>query len=853
MHPPPALRSPAPPHVPASTDPLLAGYPSLAAQDAGDRFDELFDSPAAAAQGRARPAWAPLLAALRDTAPAQLQARAREVERMLRENGVTYNVYADPRGAARPWDLDLLPFVLSAGEWRGIEGAIMQRARLLDRVLADVYGEQRLLRDGALPAALVHGHRGFLRPCHGIANYRDTPLHLYAADLARAPDGRWWVIGDRTQGPTGAGYALENRLAISRAFPELFRGMRVQRLAGFFATLRDSLAARAPRRAPDGGASDEPPLIVLLTPGPYNETWTEQAFLARYLGFPLVVGNDLTVRDGFVWLKTLSGLQRVSVILRRLDDDFCDPLELRSDSALGVPGLTEAVRRGTVVIANNLGSGLLESGALLGYLPALAERLLGEPLKMPSVATWWCGEPAALEDAIARLDDLVIKPAFPQLRVSPVFGRDLDGAARDALVARMRERPHAFVAQESVHVSRAPVWRNADATLGASILGLRVYACALGDGRYAVMPGGLARVATDARQRAVTMQSGGASKDIWVLAEGSVESTTLLRSDDAPVHPVRGNERLASRTVENLFWFGRYAERVDDQARLLRRTLDTLFAASPEERGPDWLTMIALCRQAELLDAEVQPDDPEIQALLLEAVLGAPERGLPVLLRTFHDVASRLHERLSLDNWRVLNQMVQQLASPRRPATVDAATQRLDQAIQFSMTLSGFALDGMTRDLGWRFLSIGRRIERLQAMTQLLRHALSMPRTANLDWLLELGDSIATYRARYVSRAQWPLVLDLLVTDDTNPRAVAFQLAGLVGALDKIAFLDDGQTRDMLSPLAAELQALRSDGALVHGSRRLEAWLARTFEASGTLSDRLCLRFFSYAGNRSGG
>jgi uncharacterized circularly permuted ATP-grasp superfamily protein len=366
---------------------------------------------------------------------------------------------------------------------------------------------------------------------------------LYAADLARSPDGRWWVVADRTQTPAGAGYALENRLVISRLFPELFRDLKVRHLASFFATLRDSLALWAPR-------DDDAPLTVLLTPGPFNETYFEHAYLARYLGFPLVEGSDLTVRDGCVWLKTLSGLQRVHAILRRLDDDHCDPLELRGDSALGIAGLTDAMRRGKVLVANALGSGLIESGMLLQYLPRLAELLLGEPLKLPSVATWWCGEPSALEAAIARLGELVIKPAFPQSPFEPIFGAVLTRLGREVLVAHMRARPHEYMAQELVRPSQAPVWdHHHPRRMLAGAIGLRVFACASPNG-YVVMPGGLTRVAAGADARVVSMQRGGASKDSWVLSPAPVSTFSLLHRGVGPQELVRSGATRSSRVVE---------------------------------------------------------------------------------------------------------------------------------------------------------------------------------------------------------------------------------------------------------------------------------------------------------------
>src|SRR5258706_8055992 len=422
---------------------LLSEYPQES-----NRYDELFEAPQTP-----RAPWKPVIEQLAAWPAERMRQRVQSVHSQVLENGVTYNVYADPQGADRPWELDLLPMILPQEDWNAIEAAIVQRATLINKILVDVYGEQRLLKEGLLPAPLVYGHAGFLRPCVRKRPADDVMLHFYAADLARSPDGRWWVIDDRTQAPSGAGYALENRIIISRAFPQLFRDLKVQHLAQFFATLRDSLAHWAPQPEGTSGA----PFTVLLTPGPHNETYFEHTYLARYLGLPLVEGSDLTVRDGCVWLKTLSGLKRVHAILRRLDDDYCDPLELRSNSSLGIPGLVDAMRRGNVLVANALGSNLLESSTLLGFLPRLAEELLGEPLKMPSVATWWCGEPAALDDVAAKLDRLVIKSAFPQIRVAPMFGADLDERGRKRVLAMLRSRPNHFVGQEIIKLAPGPV------------------------------------------------------------------------------------------------------------------------------------------------------------------------------------------------------------------------------------------------------------------------------------------------------------------------------------------------------------------------------------------------------------
>ena len=576
---------------------LLDRYPLTAGT-----YHELLDD-----QGQVRAHWQRLLEQLQRSSPGQLAQRQALLTRQIHENGVTYNVYADPKGADRPWELDLLPHVIAADEWQLLSTGIAQRARLLNAVLADLYGPQRLIREGLLPAELVFGHNNFLWPCQGICPPEQTFLHLYAVDLARSPDGRWWVTADRTQAPSGAGYALENRMSVSRAFPDLYRDLQVQHLAGFFRTLQETLARQAPR-------DSEAPLVVLLTPGRFNESYFEHLYLARQLGYPLVEGGDLTVRDATVYLKTLSGLRRVHAIMRRLDDDFCDPLELRTDSALGVPGLLDAVRQGRVLLANALGSGVLESPGLLGFLPKISQFLLGEELLLPSIATWWCGEAPVLQQALEKLPDLLVKPAFASQSFTPVLGRDLDPEQRRQLAERMRARPYAYVAQELPQLSQAPVWQAENGQLQPRAIGMRVYAVASEDG-YRVLPGGLTRVAAQAGAEVVSMQRGGASKDTWVLGERAPSGEQWKAQRTIGVYDlVRRDPYLPSRVVENLFWFGRYCERCDDSARLLRIMLARYVD------GDDPQALLAAVDLGESL--MLLPDEGELPERLLAALLG---------------------------------------------------------------------------------------------------------------------------------------------------------------------------------------------------------------------------------------
>lgn len=842
--------------------PLLTHYPIPQF-----RHDELLE-----ASGEPRQHWRALMDTLAGESASQMRHRVEAVQRQVRENGVTYNVYADTKGVQRPWDLDVLPFILPAHEWAQIEAAVIQRASLLNTILNDVYGEQQLLKQGLLPPALIHGHAGFLRACHGIQHPDNISLHTIAVDIARSPDGKWWVVADRTQAPSGAGYALENRLVISSAFPELFRDLNIQRLSGFFATMRDSLshwgrlcAEKQSQHNPSIPplSAGEQPLIVLLTPGPYNETYHEQSYLAGYLGLPLVQGNDLTVRNGVVWLKTLSGLKAVHVILRRLDDDFCDPLELNTASLLGIPGLTEAARRGHVLIANSLGSNLLQTGALLGFLPKISRQLLGQSLMMPSVATWWCGESTALETVIKNIGELVIKPAFPQIHEAPIFGEDLNQAEREKLIVKLRANPHNYIAQELVKISQAPVWdSHGKQSLSALAVGLRVFACATPNG-YVVMPGGLTRVASGKDGRVITMQRGGTSKDTWVTTAQPAGNLSLLRRTTSSKDLVRGNEHLSSRMVENLFWFGRYTVRNNHTARLLRTAIHYLLEFSPEHRAIEWPTVHGLCIWYGLMPApktddddeasssktQVPLSDEEIESLLIDAVFSKDSPSLSGNIQHFFQLAFNLRERLSADNWRIINQMAQRLSEANKSPSLSETLEHLDETTTSLVTLAGFALDGMTRDQGWRFLSIGRRIERLQFLCTLLQRALSMPPESNLDWLLELTDSIVTYRARYSAQPEWLPVLDLLLMDENNPNAMVFQLRGLVKYLTQISSnYNGGGGEGRFMERLETLRAFNPDLVLYHGSVALSEWLNETYQASIDISDQLSQRFFSYSG-----
>jgi uncharacterized circularly permuted ATP-grasp superfamily protein/uncharacterized alpha-E superfamily protein len=796
------------------------------------RFDELFMAP-----GQPRPNWTRLFSTVSGATNRAIHEMREAAEQQIRDSGVTYNVYADPKGQDRPWDLDVLPLIIDAQDWAQIEAGIAQRAQVLNAFLADLYGPQHLMREGLIPSRLIHGHSSFLRPVHNAKLPSGIHLHVYGADLVRSPDGRWWVMADRTQAVSGAGYALENRLIVSRTFPHLYKDLRVQHLARFFATMRDSLLHYAPK-------GDGAPLVVLLTPGPYNETYFEHTLLSRYLGFPLVEGGDLTVRDNKVWLKTIGGLKRVHAILRRQDGSYCDPLELRSDSALGVAGLTECARRGSVLIANALGSGVLESGALLGFLPKIAERLTGQELLMPSVATWWCGEPAALRDALSRIDRLVFKPADPSKPFDIIFGQDLDEHGVAHFRSRLEANPELFVAQELVQMSQAPVLARDDGQrVEPRCVGLRVFAVATPAG-YAVMPGGLTRVAGSASARVVTMQRGGGSKDTWVMSPGQVDASfSLLRTTVTSADLVRTPAGLPSRLAENLYWLGRYAERCDDMARLLRLALGLRLQDTEDEENAQ-LPLTELAFETGLIRQD-EDEDLDVDEALLDAALSPGHfGGLPANLKYMQQVAFHLRERMSTDNWRILNNILQEL--PRREEQdVSAALEWLDGLITKMMTLSGFALDGMTRDAAWRFMSIGRRMERLVFQCAAVQSAFLYDGSAGLSWLLRLSDSIVTYRARYMTSPEWLPVLDLVVLDASNPRSVLFAARGVLQYLSVLEESYGPCGAELFRERVRFLEGMDRGAHLSPDSKALREAISGLRRAALELNDRLTQRFFN--------
>jgi uncharacterized circularly permuted ATP-grasp superfamily protein/uncharacterized alpha-E superfamily protein len=830
-------------------------------------FDELHGCVAeeAAAGAELAPAWQDFFNAAGADGWVDLAQTKSRIARRVQDDGVTYNVYAEGATGANAWPLEPLPFLVDAAAWAAIEAGVIQRARLLDAVLADVYGNRSLLDEGLLPASLVLAHPQYLRAMHGCRPPGGVHLHVAAFDLARGADGDWRVVSQRTQAPSGLGYLLENRLIISQQFPAAFRYLHVQRVAAGFLGLLQGLQ----RLSPAGDNAR----VVLLTPGPHNETYFEHAFLARYLGITLVEGGDLTVRGERLFLKTLHGLEPVHVLLRRVDDEYLDPLELRGDSALGVPGLLGVMRAGQVVVANAPGAGFLESPGLAAFWPAVSRRLLGEELLLPSTTSWWCGEESVWETQRERLADFVVAPTFPTSATTTGFAphgvAELAPEARAALLADIEERPAAYTLQARVRPSEIPVWN--DGALEPRAALVRVYAMTDGRGGWHVMPGALTRVATrrDSAQDAwLSMQHGSVSVDTWVMTEGQIDATTLLPRPLSASDLSNVRRTVTSRAAENLYWLGRYTERADNSVRLARITLEALNNANP-------VVLDALGRLAYrngLVGGAVPSPTQSVRVFERSLVhtMADTKGAMSVAynLRALRGCAQALRERLSQEHWKLIDAVgrnfEERLGAILHPRSVGSAGHAvesvsdvlvvLNRAATHLAAITGAQSDRMTRDDGWRLLSAGRQTERLDFLTQSLMLGLELDLPSRDDGfalLLNLFDSTITYRAQFQARRELPPLLHLLVLEPDNPRSLAGVARTLRDRVTRLArheakwvqrVLDDMPTPDQWS--LETLCELDDDG---HRSGLLSS-LKHLSERTQALSAEVGRRLFSHVG-----
>lgn len=715
----------------------------------------------------------------------EIAVRWKATKQSLRDNPPASTGQLIKSGIPHSWELDPIPVVLEPDEWSSLADGLRQRMNLIDLVLTDIYGKQALLRNGFLPPAILYGAPSYLRAARQLDRPRNRMLHLYAAQVARSASGQWLVIADRTQGPSGCGHAVENRLAMSRLLSDDFQSMRIERLAGFFVSLRQSIQDSLPTK-------EKNPRIALLSPGVQSQTYFEDAYLARYLGYSLTQTADLTVRGGGVYLKTLGGLVRIDGILRRIADIKCDPLELDPTGSEGVPGLTQASREERVYMANAIGTGWGESPALMSLLPGLCELLFGESLKLPSVPTWWCGEPKGLAYVLEHLDQLIIRNAFVRHSAHQIIGRELHGSERERLINNIRAQPWAFVATHPIQYGYAPTWVHHRIVAWPTVF--RFFAC-VHRGKIEVMPGGVARVAETPDKLDESLVSGILSKDVWVASKGVVKPISLLSGGKQSVELKRSAMDLPSRVAEHLFWLGRFAERAEFMTRHARYCTSQLTSElSSDVLGAHWQVVRALAESTGL-ENEPAADSPEIAMHAMRSAVrdflfdrSKPD-GIAAAIQGILRNAENIRDRLSLDSFQIISRLDYSVlipwANPRD--RMGDTLLILNQIISLLSAFSGLASESMTRGPGWHFLDLGRRIERGQNLMRLIDHLL-VPVHRNyrqlLQSMLDICDSSMTYRYRYLMSYEIGPVLDLLVVDQSNPRGLAFQFMQIVSHLD---------------------------------------------------------------------
>jgi len=760
--------------------------------------------------GATKEHWKKLLANIEQLEPEELKTRQQELLTLLKENGVTYNVYGDTNGLNRPWLLDTIPLVISPAEWRIMERGMKQRAFVLNKVLEDLYGERRLLREGVIPPELIYAHSGFLRPCDKIRQPGDKQLILYAADISRGPEGKVWVMKDRTQAPSGMGYALENRSALSRVVPELFNGHKTTKLGGFFSSMMQAFQEIAPQRK-------EQPRIVLLTPGPRNETYFEHAFLASYMGFTLAQGEDLVARDGFVWIKTVEGLEKVDIILRRVDDNYCDPLELREDSHLGVPGLLEVIRKGNVAIANPLGSSILENTGLMAFMHNIFKYFLNEDPIFKMVATWWCGQKKEMDFVVDHIGELVIKKIDRTAGSGTVIGSRLSKTQKEELIRRIKAQPYLYVGQEEVGFSTSPVFTKD--RLEPRFTVLRTFLVG-GKAGYEIMPGGLTRCSAEKGSFLVSNQDGGIAKDTWVETTVHAPAAALLHHVD-----LKRKSVLPSRAAENLFWVGRYAQRVLRTSRFIRIVLRNLSQSGYVNNGQESEAQKSLLHTVTHLtgtypgfigeEEEVFTVDQRVKEMHNLICNPTQEGSIIHAANSLIKAMYAVRDRWAVDNWRIIDDIenVKRKLALLEPEHIRHVFTLLDQMNGSLLSFLEMNRQSMYRGEGWLMYRIGQLIEEISLELIQYRALLTFQYEESVEFqvleaLLVSNQNLSNYRSVYRTYFDIAPALDLLFLNKQNPISILSQLEQLLKFIDQLPQKQNGDHDSEISNLVFECYSM---------------------------------------------
>lgn len=820
------------------TQNLLGSYTKLS-----QVYDELMEE-----DGSIRSKYSFLVKSFQEMGATELNRRALDADRILQENGVTYNIYGESERLERTWSLDLFPILMDSDEWRKLERGLDQRGELLDSILKDLYGPRRMIFEKRIPPELVYGCPGFLRPCHGM--FHDAGLSYFATDLVRDQHGDFYVLNDRIQAPSGSGYSLENRIVLSRIFPSIYRDSQVHRVASYFRALRKNLLSLS-------GIQGKDPVIVLLTPGPGNETFFEHAYLASYLGYTLVQGDDLTVRGNKVYMKTVEGLQKVDLILKRLDDDFMDALELRGDSLLGVPGLLESVRSGNVKVANPIGGAVLENRAFMPFMNELCRMYLGEELILPMVPSHWLGNPDELALVLNELDKFILKPVYPTTLEHSHAPVEMGKSEKSQLITKLRTNPGGWVAQEILNSSTIPVLTQNGLVPGKAIYRTFV---TMADGGFQTMAGGLVRVTTDLQEMFITNQRGAFSKDLWVLASEAQKEESVPLPTSETISVSRAAVGVPSRVADNLFWFARYSERSENTARFLREAINGVLQLN---EGLDLKslqgTLKMLTQVTSTYPGFIGDDSfellnqpfPELQRLMYsESYSGSVVFNLAALSNS----AKNVRDRFSDDTRKIIKSL--ELKKSSSDKNYDLILEDIFQTIILLTSLTGLSFENLSREAGWYFLEIGRRIERANNLIQTMQSMINLELHTDkniLETALSLNDIRITYRRRYRHKIEVGPVFDILLFDDSNPRSLGYQMEQLKNNIHLLPSKEPKKTypEDRIVLDIFTTYKMKDISLLVRGGdldiQMTTEWLDELKLKLRNLSEAITGRYFNYA------
>jgi uncharacterized circularly permuted ATP-grasp superfamily protein/uncharacterized alpha-E superfamily protein len=826
-------------------------------------YDEVIDK-----NGQVKPYWQGLFDTLESIGVEELELRNEEIKKKLKENGVTYNVYDANSESNRAWKLDPIPFLIHESEWKTVEKGLKQRARLLDLILKDLYGPQLLIKKAIIPAELVFDNSGFLLPCFDIKQKHNHQLLNYAVDLARGPDGKMWLLDNRTQAPSGAGYALENRIVMSKAIPELNQKTYRKRLSPYFSQLQQTVDAL-------GNNNNENPNVVFLTPGPGNETYFEHVYLSSYLGYTLVQGNDLLVRDGFVWLKSIDQLEKVDVIIKRLDDSWCDPLELRRDSLLGIPGLLQVIRLGNVAVVNPPGTSILENYGLMAFMQNACKFLLNEPLLMPSVATWWCGQTKELNFVLENLPKLIVKKTNRKQGFRSIYGRLLNKKELENLKKLILENPKDFVAQEEVSLSTTPSF--IDGVIEPRFAALRAFLIA--DGKdYKVMQGGLTRSSAVKGKFEISNQLGGISKDTWIISDTPTEYQENSIERKNTNNQLKNS--LTSRNAENLFWLGRLCERTMALRSFLKIILNRLNenVTKHGNKQPEFLVVLLKSlthltqtypgfvgkesKDGEVFDNEAIFENPIAELLLLindPTKTGSVVYNLQSLLNTINQVS----EKWNHDTRRIINLVEDSLFALKNTNTnnINYVNHGLDKLHIRLFSFYGNINETLPRDNGFYLLEAGKNVERILSLISVFRSTLNFKKNDEeeallMEAILENHHLLAQYRNIFKSHLSLKAIINMVFLEKNLPYTLSYLLDTLCYYLSKLPKTNDPHRLSIAEKSALEastiVKLIDADVLIkVHEVTQfrfeLDETLSKVFEHMCNVSNNLSSLYFNHS------